>query len=292
MMRSTQPSFEEERKALPFLIPALLVLCLISLYPLIQGISRMFYTYQALTQKTVFVGLQNVKLLFSDHLFLRAFTNSLVWTGVSVIMQFILSYWLATMLNSRFLRLRRMFRGITIIPWALPPVVIALMWRYIFLGNGPLNMFLHSLGVAHPPNWLTEPRLALWTCIIANIWMGIPFVTVMLLAGLQTIDKNLLDAAAIDGANYLQMQYRIIIPSVKKVILIILTLETIWTFNMFDIVFVLTKGGPGNASLTLPLYAYENAFMYYQPGYGATIGMFILLCLLTVVVLYIREVLR
>ena len=291
-MSSVRTPFDEERRALPFLIPALVVLCGISLYPLIQGISRMFYSYRALTQETVFVGFRNMTSLFQDPLFLRAFSNSIVWTVTSVGMQFILSYWLATMLNSRFLRFRRMFRGIALVPWALPPVVISLMWRYIFLNGGPLNAFLHSLGMANTPNWLTDPQLALWTCIIANIWMGIPFVTIMLLAGLQTIEKDTLDAAAIDGANYLQAQCKIIIPSIKKVVLIILTLETIWTFNMFDIVFVLTKGGPGNASLTLPLYAYENAFMYYQAGYGAAIGLLILLCLLTVVVFYIREVLQ
>lgn len=122
--------------------------------------------------------------------------------------------------------------------------------------------------------------------------MGIPFVTIMLLSGLQTINKDIIDAAAIDGASYIQTQVNIIIPSIKKIVLIVLTLETIWTFNQFDIVFTLTKGGPGNASLTLPLYAYENAFMYYQPGYGAAIGLLILLCLLVVVVFYIREVLR
>jgi len=292
MMRSNHRAFNQERQALPFLLPSLIVLCGISLYPLIQGITRMFYTYRALTGETIFVGFQNVALLFQDPLFLRAFSNSLVWTITSVGMQFVLSYWLATMLNSRFLRFRRMFRGITLVPWALPPVVVSLMWRYIFLDGGPLNAFLHSLGMSHTPNWLTDPQLALWTCIIANIWMGIPFVTIMLLAGLQTLNKDTLDAAAIDGANYLQTQYKIILPSVKSVVLIILTLETIWTFNMFDIVFVLTKGGPGNASLTLPLYAYENAFMYYQAGYGAAIGLLILLCLLVVVVFYIREVLQ
>jgi multiple sugar transport system permease protein len=122
--------------------------------------------------------------------------------------------------------------------------------------------------------------------------MGIPFVTIMILAGLQSLEGDILEAAAIDGANYLQSQLRIIIPSVKKVVLIVLTLETIWTFNSFDIVFVLTKGGPGSASMTLPLYAYQNAFMYYQAGYGAAIGIIILLILLSVVVLYIREVLR
>jgi ABC-type sugar transport system permease subunit len=218
--------------------------------------------------------------------------NSLIWTVVSVAVMFVLAYILATMLNSRHLHFRRFLRTATLIPWALPGVVVSLIWRYIFLPNGPLNAALSGLGVANPPAWLTDTHLALWTCIVANIWMGLPFVTIMILAGLQSLEGDLLEAAAIDGASYLQAQLRIVMPSMKKVILIVLTLETIWTFNSFDIVFAMTKGGPGSASMTLPLYAYQNAFMYYQAGYGAAIGIVILLILLSVVVLYIREVLR
>jgi multiple sugar transport system permease protein len=289
---SARRPLEQERQAMPFLLPALAVLCLVSLYPLIQGVSRVFYAYRALTRQDVFVGLENFKLLVQDPTFVRALSNSLVWVITSVGMMFLLSYGLATMLNSQHLRFRRTFRAITLVPWALPGVVISLTWRYIFLSDGPLNAFLASLGVAHPPSWLTNPDLALWTCIIANVWMQIPFVTIMLLAGLQSVDRQIIEAAAIDGANYLQAQLRVILPSIKKVVLIVLTLETIWTFNSFDIVFVLTKGGPGSSSITLPLYAYQNAFMYYQAGYGAAIGVIILLVLLAAVVLYIREVLQ
>lgn len=291
-MNVTRRRFDQERQAIPFLLPALAVLCLVSLYPLIQGISRVFYAYRALTRKDIFVGLENFTLLFQDPVFVRAFSNSLVWVVASVGMMFLISYILATMLNSRYLRFRRLFRTMTLVPWALPGVVISLTWRYIFLANGPLNSVLASLGIANPPTWLTTPHLALWTCIIANTWLGIPFVTIMLLAGLQSIDNQVIEASAIDGANYLQAQLRVILPSIKKVVLIVLTLETIWTFNSFDIVFVLTKGGPGSSSMTLPLYAYQNAFMYYQAGYGAAIGIIILLVLLTAVVLYIREVLQ
>lgn len=284
--------FDQERRAIPFLLPSLAILCLISLYPLIQGVSRVFYAYRALTRQNVFVGLENFRLLFQDPTFSRAFSNSLVWVVTSVGAMFLLSYTLATMLNSQHLRFRRFFRSMTLIPWALPGVVISLIWRYIFLPGGPLNAALLAVGVANPPTWLTNPRLALWTCIIANVWMQIPFVTIMLLAGLQAIDHQVIEAAAIDGANYLQTQRCVIMPSIKKVILIVLTLESIWTFNSFDIVFVLTRGGPGSASMTLPLYAYQNAFMYYQAGYGAAIGVVILLVLMTAVVLYIREVLE
>jgi len=284
--------FDQERQAMPFLLPALAILGLISLYPLIQGVSRVFYAYRALTQENVFVGLENFTLLFQDPTFTRALTNSFIWVVTSVGLMFFLSFILATMLNSRFLRFRRLFRTMTLIPWALPGVVISLTWRYIFLANGPLNTVLASFGVANPPSWLTTPQLALWTCIIANTWMGIPFVTIMLLAGLQSVDRQVIEAAAMDGASYLQAQLHVVLPSIKKVVLIVLTLETIWTLNSFDIVFVLTKGGPGSASMTLPLYAYQNAFMYYQAGYGAAIGIIILLIPLTAVVMYIREVLQ
>lgn len=289
---ATGRRLDQERQAMPFLLPALAILCLISLYPLIQGVSRVFYAYRALTQQTVFVGLENFRLLFQDPTFSRALTNSFIWVVTSVGLMFLLSYILATMLNSRFLRFRRLFRTMTLIPWALPGVVISLTWRYIFLANGPLNTVLASLGVANPPSWVTSPQLALWTCIIANTWMGIPFVTIMLLAALQSIDHQVIEAAAMDGASYLRAQLHVVLPSIKRVILIVLTLETIWTLNSFDIVFVLTKGGPGSASMTLPLYAYQNAFMYYQAGYGAAIGIIILLILLTAVVMYIREVLQ
>jgi len=289
---TTVRRLDQERQALPFLVPALVVLCAVSLYPLVQGISRVFYAYRALAQENVFVGWENFVLLFQDTTFFRGFSNSLVWTVTGVAGMFFLSYILATMLNSQYLRGRRFYRTVTLIPWALPGTVVSLIWRYIFLPNGPLNTFLRGIGIANPPNWLTNPQIALWTCIIANIWMGIPFVTIMLLAGLQALDRQVLEAAAIDGAGYFRAQFHVVLPSMKKVILIILTLESIWTFNMFDIVFVLTKGGPGSASVTLPLYAYQNAFMYYQAGYGAAIGLIILSVLLLVIAFYIREVLE
>jgi len=280
----------EEKRALPFVLPALAVLCFVSLYPLIQGMTRVLYSFRALTQKNVYTGTENLAQLFRDPVFTRSLLNSLVWTVTSVGVMFFLSYVLATMLNSRYLKFRRFFRAATLIPWALPGVVVSLTWRYIFLPDGPLNRAIAAIGIANPPGWLTDTHLALWTCIVANVWMGLPFVTIMLLAGLQSLEGDILEAAAIDGASYLQSQFRIVMPSMKKVILIVLTLETIWTFNSFDIVFVLTKGGPGSASMTLPLYAYQN--MYYMAGYSAAIGIVILLILLSVVVLYIREVLR
>jgi ABC-type sugar transport system permease subunit len=114
----------------------------------------------------------------------------------------------------------------------------------------------------------------------------------MLLAGLQSVERSLYEAAAIDGANFLQTTLRVTLPAIKKVALVVVTLMSIWTFNMFDIVFVLTNGGPGNASITLPLFAYQNAFFYYQMGYAAAVGIVMMACLLLLIVFYIRQVLE
>jgi multiple sugar transport system permease protein len=282
----------EGRRAIPFLLPTLLIMGAINLYPFINGIIRSLHSFQILSQDFVFTGLRNFQLLFRDELFWRAFFNSLTWVSVCVTAQFVLSMTLALVLNSKELVARRVVRTLVLIPWAMPPVVVALTWRYMLADLGPLNAILRAVGIAHPPSWLLDPQVALWACIMVTVWMNIPFMTVMLLAGLQSVERSLFEAAAIDGASFLQTTIRVTLPAIKKVALVVVTLMSIWTFNMFDIVFVLTNGGPGNASLTLPLYAYQNAFFYYQMGYAAAVGIIIMTCLLLLIVFYIRQVLE
>ena len=282
----------EGRRALPFLMPTILIMGAINLYPFINGMVRSLHSFRILSQDFTFTGLRNFQLLFQDELFLRAFANSLIWVATCVSAQFILAMILALVLNSRELLARRVVRTLVLIPWAMPPVVVALTWRYMLANQGPLNAMLGALGVANPPSWLLDPSVALWACIMVTVWMNIPFMTVMLLAGLQSVERSLYEAAAIDGASFLQTTFRITLPVIKKVALVVVTLMSIWTFNMFDIVFVLTSGGPGNASLTLPLFAYQNAFFYYQMGYAAAVGIIMMACLLLLIAIYIREVLE
>lgn len=273
-------------------MPTILIMGAINLYPFINGMVRSLHSFRILSQDFTFTGLRNFQLLFQDELFLRAFANSLIWVATCVSAQFILAMILALVLNSRELLARRVVRTLVLIPWAMPPVVVALTWRYMLANQGPLNAMLGTLGVANPPSWLLDPSVALWACIMVTVWMNIPFMTVMLLAGLQSVERSLYEAAAIDGASFLQTTFRITLPVIKKVALVVVTLMSIWTFNMFDIVFVLTSGGPGNASLTLPLFAYQNAFFYYQMGYAAAVGIIMMACLLLLIAIYIREVLE
>ncbi len=284
--------FSEERRALPFLLPTLVIMGAINLYPFVNGMIRSLHSYRIMTQSFSFAGLGNFARMFQDPLFLKAFANSLIWVSTCVSVQFILAFILALVLNSRALVGRRVFRSLVLIPWATPPVVVALTWRYMLATEGPLNALLSTLGIANPPAWLLDSNVALWACIIANIWMNVPFMTVMLLAGLQSVEHSLYEAAAIDGASFLQSTFKITLPVIKRVALIVVTLMSIWTFNMFDIVYILTRGGPGNASLTLPMYAYQNGFFYYQLGYAAAIGIVIMVCLIVLIMLYIREVLE
>ena len=284
--------FSEERRAAPFLLPTILLMGAINLYPFINGMIRSLHSFRILSQDFTFTGLRNFQTLFRDELFLKAFSNSLVWVATCVTAQFVLALILALVLNSKELIARRAVRSLVLVPWATPPVVVALTWRYMLADRGPLNALLAALGVAHPPSWLLNPDIALWACILVTVWMNIPFMTVMLLAGLQSVERSLYEAAAIDGASFLQTTFRITLPVIKKVALVVVTLMSIWTFNMFDIVFVLTRGGPGNATLTLPLFAYQNAFFYYQLGYAAAVGIVIMACLLLLIVVYVREVLE
>jgi len=285
-------SVGEGRRALPFLLPTILIMCAINLYPFVNGMVRSLHSFRILTQKFTYTGLHNFRLLLQDDLFWRAFFNSMTWVATCISAQFVLSFILALVLNSRELLARRVVRTLTLIPWAMPPVVVALTWRYMLADQGPLNALLGILGVANPPSWLLDPSVALWACILVTVWMNIPFMTVMLLAGLQSVERSLYEAAAIDGANFFQTTLRVTLPAIKKVALVVVTLMSIWTFNMFDIVFVLTNGGPGNASITLPLFAYQNAFFYYQMGYAAAVGIVMMACLLVLIFFYIRQVLE
>jgi multiple sugar transport system permease protein len=280
------------RRAIPFLLPTVLIMLAINLFPFINGMVRSLHSFRILTQEFTYTGLGNFRALLHDELFWQAFQNSLIWVAACLAAEFGLSMTLALVLNSRELLARRLVRTFVLIPWAMPPVVVALMWRYMLADHGPLNMLLRLLGIAHPPSWLLDPQVALWSCILVTVWMNIPFMTVMLLAGLQSVEASLYEAAAMDGAGFFQSTFRITLPAIKKVALVVLTLMGIWTFNMFDIVFVLTNGGPGNASLTLPLFAYQNAFFYYQLGYAAAVGIVMMGCLLFFIFPYIRQVLE
>lgn len=274
-----------------YLLPTVIPLLLLTLYPFLRGLWLAFTGYDLYKKDASFVGVANfTALLTNDTLFWSALRNNLIWTVGVVGITYLLGAITALALNER-LPFRTMFRGIALIPWVCPPVVTALTWRLIYDPNiGFLNYYLARFGlIDRPVAWLSTGTNAMFAAIIMEVWKLLPFMIVMLLAGLQAVPEDLYEAAGIDGAGSLGTLRYITIPLLNRIGSIALLLSTISIFNTFDSMFVLTGGGPGNSTMLLSLMAYQFAFRYFQIGYASAIGVVMLLILIVPLTLYIKR---
>jgi multiple sugar transport system permease protein len=278
------------RWASPYLLilPSVVLMAVIILVPLVRGILMSFYSVNIIKQGEMhFIGLQNYIQMFADPVFHIALRNTLIWTIGVVFFQYIIGLGVALLLNEP-IPFRGLFRGLVLVPWVVPSVVAALDWRWIYAPDyGILNYILLTLGVISDPlQWLADRHLAMLAVVIVGVWKSTPFMAVVLLAGLQSIPKELYDAAEVDGSNMLQRFWYITMPNLSYLSTIVTMLAIIWTFNDFDIVYVMTKGGPSNATHLLSTYAYLSAFTYSDLGYAATISVIMLLILLVFAIIY------
>ena len=277
-----------------FLAPALLVTACIVFYPVVQTATMSLYDFILYRPRSVpFVGLGNYVRLWSDETFWISLGNSVVWVVLAVGLQFALGFATALLLNESFFW-RSVARAVVIVPWALPSVIIALMWTWMYDFNlGVINDALLRLGlIAEPYPWLASPDTALYAVILTLTWQGFPFFAVAILAGLQAIPAELYEAAEIDGATRWQMLRRVTIPSLAGVITTALLLRTIWVANSLDVILVMTGGGPGYTTHTLPLYAFLRAYQGMEYGYGAALAMVLTLALLAIVAAYVARAAR
>ena len=277
-----------------FLLPSIIPLVLLTLYPLVRGVWLAFTPYNEYTKDASFVGLANFSaLLTNDPVFWVSVRNTAIWTIGIVVTTYVLGLLTALALNEA-IPLRALFRGLALVPWVCPAVVAGLTWRWIYDPNvGPLNYALRSLGlVTGNIGWLASDKTALLATMVVSIWKLLPFMVVMLLAGLQAVPKDLYEAASVDGANMWGRFRDVTIPTLRGVGSIAFLLSVIWTFNQFDSVYVLTQGGPGNSTMLLSLLTYQYAFRYFQIGYASAIGVVMLVLLCVPMSLYIRQVLR
>jgi multiple sugar transport system permease protein len=245
-----------------FVLPLLVVLVGLIAYPFVSAIVL------SLQRKVVggtatWVGLGNYwELLVGPQygeIFRKSVVVSLVFVAVSIALKFVLGMAMALLLNESF-RGRSLMRGILFLPWAMPSLIVALAWRWIYEGspNGLLNLILIDyFGSDTVVQWLANPRLALWSIIVAVVWQGTPFWTMMFLAGMQAISHDMYEAAQLDGASVLQRFFFITLPSLRPVIVITTLLSTIWTANSINFIYVLTRGGPSNATMTFPMLAFD-----------------------------------
>jgi multiple sugar transport system permease protein len=277
-----------------FLLPALIVTALVIFFPVAQTIWMSLHDFVLFRPKDApFTGLHNFVRMLGDEVFWISLKNSLFWVGLVVSLQFLLGFCAALLLNQSFWW-RGLARSLIVIPWALPSVIIGLMWSWMYdFHLGVINDALVRLGVLDGSvAWLARPDTALYSIVLALIWQGFPFFTVVILAGLQSIPAELLEAAEIDGASRLQRLRYVTIPSLGGIIATALLLRTIWVANSLDVILVMTGGGPGYATHTLPLYAFLKAYSAMEFGYASALAITITLLLLLVVFAYVRRAAR
>ncbi len=262
-----------DRGAWFLVLPALIPILVLSVGPLLYGILLAFTDAQSgRTAATRWTGGLNFRDLLHDTLFWESFRIGLVWAVGVTVPQFLLALGLALLLNQE-LRLRRLARALAIVPWAMPEVVVGIIWRLVYNPDaGVLNETLHDLGLGDGRDWLSGLGTALPAVIVVGVWAGMPQTTVALLAGLQNTPRELHEAAAVDGAGAWRRFRTVTWPALRPVALAVTALNLIWNFNSFALVYVLTNGGPGGKTRLPMLFAYEEAFRYGQFGYAAAMG--------------------
>ncbi len=260
--------------ALPFILPIVIIMAGLIMWPFINAIMISMTTRSFVTRTDQYVGFANYARLLQDADFIGAVRNTVLFTVASLSVKFVVGMVIAVLLNSR-LPFRNVLTGIMLLPWIVPEVVTALTWRSIYDPIfGGLNPILMNLGLIHRQvAWLAEPGLAMPSVIAVNVWKGIPFYTILLLAGLKAIDREQYEAAEVDGADAVQRFRHITLPGLRYVIIVTLLLSAISTFNTFGLVYLMTGGGPGGATRLFSILAYEKAIISLRFGPGTAVAL-------------------
>ena len=276
------------------LSPALALLLGIVAYPIARAVWLSFHRLEILRPDlSLNVGFDNYRELLRDPVIRIALQNSIVWVVGVVLFQFLGGLGGALVLNRRFAG-RGIIRGLALIPWATPSVLVALMWTWMLDGNyGLINDLLVKVRIlSRFQPWLAQPWSALPGVMLADIWQGVPFFSVMLLAALQAIPEDLFEAARIDGASAWRVLRHVTLPLLLPTILITTMLRMIWTANYMDLIMIMTGGGPGYSSLTIPLHAYYTAYKRLDFGYGSAIAIVQVAILGVAIGFYLRQLRR
>ncbi len=292
--RSGRPKGSGQRSMWLLLLPSLIPVIAFSVYPLLNGIWLGFTDAKAGFDVAFRPnGLDNYARLLQDDLFWSSFRIGLVWAVTVTVLQFLLALGLAMLLNAG-LRFQWLVRPLALVPWAMPSVIVAILWKLIYHPDaGILNAVLKSLHVIDSNiNWLGSFELALPAVIVVGVWAGMPQTTIALLAGLQNTPDELHEAAALDGAGAWQRFLAVTWPAIKPVAIAISSLDFVWNFNSFGLVYVLTEGGPGGRTLLPMLFAYQRAFGNGEFGYAAALGNAMVVVIMAIMGVYLWRQLR
>lgn len=272
------------------IFPATICIGCITLYPVLQGI------YMSLTDASLmnlsskqFVGIENFVRVFTDEEFIKALLFTFIFVIFSVLLTYIVGMAVALLMNRKMWG-RNFFRAMLLITWVIPAVVGANAWMWILNDQtGVINNFLMNIGIIKEPIlFLSDSNMARMTVILFDVWKSFPFMSMVLLASMQNIPSDIYESAYLDGANTVDCFFRITLPMVKRESIVALTLSSIWAFNNFDYIYLLTKGGPANSTQVISIYSYYTAFSRSNLGYACAISVVMMVIMMLISMVYFK----
>lgn len=278
-----------KRKIAPYLLilPAVLFMVTVYLYPLILTFKYSVSEVQVLTQETKFIGLENFKKVFSDPTIKTTIIRTLKWVALTVFFKMIIGTFIALLMTAK-VKGSKIYKFLVLVPWAMPAVVVSIIWSWIFDGHsGYLNYYLMKLNIiSEPLHWLANRGTSFFATSIVDAWAGLSLITMIMLSGFNAIPESLYEAARVDGANSVQRFFNITVPGIRKVFLITTILTTIWTFNSYNIIWVLTQGGPIDATTTMVIKIWKEAFDKFNFGISSALSVIAFLILTVLSLIY------
>ncbi len=273
------------------LLPSIILPMIFTYYPMLKGSMMAFQSYNLMDISNIkWIGFGNFRKLFApnpSNSFYTILGNTLKWVCVSLFFQFTIGFGIALMLKKKF-RGSGIYQGLIFFPWAVSGFVIGIMWRWMFNGtSGVINDMLRRIGmVSEPIGWLADKKTALYSCIFANIWYGIPFFTIMITAALRGVSEDLYEAASVDGANAWVKFWCITVPSIRSVLLLTLLMRVIWIFNFPDLIYSMTQGGPAGSSHIVTSYMMQLV-QSLDYGLASAVGLLSILFMIFFVIIYL-----
>lgn len=292
-MKSIKKYFKYDNVGILFVLPAFIYMIVFVGYPIVYNF---VLSFQDVTVRTLrsnvkdFVAFDNyIQLFKQDNVLTTALWNTLYFTVICIIFQFVVGFALALFFNKNF-KFSKPVRGLLLMPWMIPMTITGLIFKFMFSTDvGIINFLLRNLGIIHHNiDWLTNPATAMPAVIFANFWIGIPFNMILIATGLTTIPKELYESAAIDGANKFQIFRKITLPLLKPTMESVLILGFIYTFKVYDLVYVMTSGGPVNSTQLLSTYSYKLSFVMFKYSQGAAVANILFVILFIVSLIYLK----
>ena len=289
-MRRFTGSLTDRQVGILFVVPFVITAAIFMVYPVVEAVRMAFYHHNPLRpDAATFIGLDNFRFIFQDGLFWDSFSQATIWTFASIFFQTLFGVGLAMLLHQSLPGMA-FFRGLLLFPYIVPTVVIALTWLWMFNPEiGIVNHLLISAGIVDENvYWMSSPRMAMASTIMLNVWKYTPFVVICVLARLQTIPLELYDAAKVDGAGAWRRFVDITLAELREVLIVVVVFRTIWTFNKFEEIYLLTKGGPGTSTFNLAIYSFEQSIANLKLGVGAATGVVMMVILFVGSVIYLK----